>query len=395
MKSVSKIMAAIALAAIGAHAQTGGFRPGQLAVLRIGDGASDLRGRQSQVFIDQFDPAAADQTGPSFSVAVPAKGTNAIWMNGHAGTEGGLSRSGDHSVLTITGYCGDILSLPGTPSKLAYDRGICVVDAAGVTHLAYRGDKWYGLFGDKTNPRGVVTDGANKFWGCGNGFGTLFYSRETGVRNFGGFTSVRAIRIIHDALYASIAGSDASDDSPAGIYGFADASGAPQALPTAAGTAMKSVVPSPQPYTHIAGFDVSPKGDVAYMADAVYGIVKVVKQNGAWQLACYIYIPGYGGAGTGILTNSASTAMHAGCFGLVADFNQAQPVIYATTTEWSGFGGVNVNSNRLIRIDDTSSATGGVTVTNWGRTLAFSGSTKTCFRGVDFTPEPLRLSPGR
>jgi hypothetical protein len=395
MKRAFRNIMVLAVATTAAHLQADGFRPGQLAVLRIGDGDSDLRVRQSQVFIDQFDPAAADQAGPSFTVAIPCKGTNSIWMNGHAGTEGGLARSGDRSVLTVTGYCGDILSLPGTPSKLAYDRGICVVDATGGTRLAYRGNKWYGLFGDKTNPRGVVTDGTNNFWGCGNGFGALYFNGETGVRNFGGFTSVRAIRIIHDTLYVSIAGSDASDDSPAGIYGFADASGAAQALPSAAHTQMKVSVPSPQPYTHTAGFDVSPKGDVAYMADAVYGIVKFTKQNGAWQLASYIYIPGYGGAGTGILTNSASTAVHAGCFGLVADFSQPHPVLFATTTEWSGFGGVNVNSNRLVRIEDTSSATGGVTVTNAGRTLAFSGSTKTCFRGVDFTPEPRRLSASR
>ncbi len=387
MKSVSKIAMIIVLSACAAHAQSSGFRPGQLAVLRIGDGAADLRLRQSQVFVDQFDPTAADQSEPSFSVAIPDKGTNALWMNGHAGTEGGLVRSGDHSVLTITGYSGDILSLPGTPSKLAYDRGICVVDAEGGTRLAYRGNKWYGLSGEKTNPRGVVTDGTNNYWGCGNEVGTLFFNNDAGVRRFGGFSSTRAIKIIHDTLYASIAGSDGTDDSPAGIYSFADDSGALKALPSAASAGMRPAVPSVQPFTHIAGFDISPQGDVAYMADAVYGIVKYIKQNGAWQLACCIYIPGYGGAGTGILTNSMSTAMHAGCFGLVADFTQAHPVVYATTTEWSAYGGVNVNSNRLIRIDDTNSATGGATVTNAGRTLAFSGSTRTCFRAVDFTPE--------
>ncbi len=128
-----------ALVALAAHAQTDGFSPAQLAVLRVGDGTSELRTRQRQVFDEHYDPSGAGQTRPTFSVAVPAKGTNALWMNGHAGTEGELVRSSDRSVLTITGYCGDIHSLPGTPSKLAYDRGICVIDAAGGTHLAYRG----------------------------------------------------------------------------------------------------------------------------------------------------------------------------------------------------------------------------------------------------------------
>ncbi len=207
--------------------------------------------------------------------------------------------------------------------------------------------------------------------------------------------STRAIKIIHDTLYASIAGSDGNNESPAGIYSFVNVSEEPQPLPNAAGTGMKLAIPSRQPYNHIAGFDISPQGDVAYMADAVYGIVKYIKQNGAWQLACRFYIPGYGGASTGILTNSLSTTINAGCFGLVADFSQPHPVIYATTTEWCGYGGLNVNSNRLIQIDDTNSAGEGVTITNAGQTLAFSGSVNTCFRGVDFTPEARPSSASR
>ncbi len=396
LRSGTGFLAAIALAGTfpgQVAGQSAGFQPGQLVVLRVGDGgseggASDLRSRQTPVFIDQFDPSAASQSRPSFSVALPCKGTNALWMNGNAGTEGGLARSADHCLLTLTGYCGDILSSPGTPSRLPYERGICVVEPSGATRLAYRGNKWYGLYGDKTNPRGVVSDGTNNFWGCGNEFGTLFFNAGPGIVRLRGVPSTRQIKFINHSLYASITGSDGSDAFPGGLYDFADADGAPAPMPAASTATMKLAVPAAAPFLHIAGFDIGPQGDVAYMADAVNGVVKYIKSGGQWQVACQFYIPGFGGAGTGILTNSASTTVRAGCFGLAADFLGPHPVLFATTTEWSGYGGINVNSNRLIRLDDTNAATGGVCVTNFGRTLAFAPATNICFRAVDFAPEP-------
>ena len=45
---------------------------------------------------------------------MPTNGTDALWLNGNAGTEGNLTRSADRSVLALSGYSGDILSLPGT-----------------------------------------------------------------------------------------------------------------------------------------------------------------------------------------------------------------------------------------------------------------------------------------
>lgn len=369
-------------------AQGSGFQPGKLAVLRIGDGISDLSARQNPVFVDQFDPGLDNQAKASFSAAIPTAGTNALWMNGNAGTEGGMARSANHSALTLAGYCGDMLSMRGTPSKLNYDRGICVVAADGSSRLAYKGSKWYGLSGEKTNPRGVASDGVDNFWGCGNVLGTLFYSAGTGVISLKSAASTRAVKIVNQTVYTSIMSSDGDEKHPGGIYNFADASHAPAWQPKSADAAMNLVVPVTAPYVHVTGFDMNPQGNVAYLADIVYGIQKYMKSGDTWKLACNFHIPGYAGAGTGILTNSTSTGVRAGCFGLAVDFSGPHPVVYATTTEWVGYGGLNVNSNRLIRLDDTYSAATGTTITNFARTLAFAPGTNECFRAVDFTPEP-------
>ena len=365
------------------------FEPGKIAVLRVGDGSSDLKSRQNPVFIDQFDSTTADQTTPGFSVAIPTKGTNALWINGNAYTEGVMARSGDRTALTLSGYCGDILSQRGTPSKLSYDRGICMVDVDGSTHLVCKGAKWYGLDGDKTNPRGAVTDGHGNFWGCGSEVGPLYFSEKTGVLSLRGVSSTRDVKIINNTLYTSIMASDGEGNSPGGIYRFVDSAQKPLPLPTTADASLSLAIPAASPYVRVVGFDISPKGDIAYMADAVYGVQKYEKIGADWKLTRAFYIPGYNGPGTGILTNSASSEIRIGCFGLAVDFSGANPVIYATTLDWSGYEGDNSNSNRLIRVEDTNAVGSSLTVTNNVRTLAWAGATNVCFRAIDFTPEHL------
>lgn len=375
-------------------AQPKSFHPGHLAVLRAGDGTADLATHQTPVFIDEYDAGAADQASPSFTVALPTTGTNALWINGNAPTEGGMARSADGSVLTVSGYCGNLLSKKGTPSKLAYDRGICVIAADASTRLAYSGSNWYGLSGGKTNPRGAVTDGTNNFWGCGSELGTLYYNAAGTTVVIPSVASTRAIRIFNGTLFFSIMGSDGlagSTTGPAGgIYDFVDASGAPVPLPNNNSVHISLAVPTPEPYNHVSGFVVNAPGNLAYTADEFSGIQKYVKTGNDWKLACSFYIPGYEGPHTGILTNAASTQIHAGCFGLAADFSGAHPVVFATTTESIGYGTANVNQNRLIRIDDTNNVTTGAVVTNFGVTLARAAGTNISFRAIDFAPEARR-----
>jgi hypothetical protein len=390
--------ASAALFALGAHAQ---FSAGKLAVLQEGDGgfargttaASDLANKQNPVFIDQFDPTVlAGTNGPSFQVAIPTNGSDSLWLNGNAGTEGNLTRSADRSVLAFSGYSGNILSLsPGTaPSNLAYDRGICLIDAAGNNHLAYRGGAWYGISTGKTNPRGVATDGTNQFWGCGNGYGSIYYNANTAADpiQFQNIALSSAVKIRNNAVYTTVKGSESVNLYPAGIYSFVDFYNAPVPYPNAA-SYLQLVMPATPPYTNCIGFDIDPSGSIAYTADSSLGIQKYVKSGGSWNLACNFYIPGYYDATNfhRFQTNDVSGAVPVGCFGLTVDWSGTNPVIYATTSD-SGWNSSNpYYGNRVIRIDDTNSVTGGATVTNPVTTIAIAPVTNLVYKCVDFTPD--------
>lgn len=373
MKKIILTAAAVALAGLIAGAEPAQFLPKHLAVLRAGDGVLDLKLKQSPVFIDEF---ATDgfNAAPLLTVKIPTTGTNTIFFNGHAATEGMLSRSADGRLLVFAGYGGvNLLQDSGTPSLLNIERGFCTVDADGKIQTAI-----YGKQGDeKMNPRGIVTDGTNNFWGCGNASGTVYYNPAdlTEPVAFTAIPNSRAVKIIGNVLYTTLNGPDGYVSGvPAGIFSFADADGNPAPLPRAAGSTLKLVVAAKKPYTKIAGFDMNPQGTIAYMADAVAGIQKYVKVNGAWKFAYNFAIP---------QNIPASENRETGCFDVTADFSGPAPVVYATTTE--GYNGC-VNSNRVVKIVDTN-AMAAVT------TLAQAGSTKMAYRGIAFTPESLPANP--
>ncbi len=359
-----------------ARAQNGQFLPGHLAVLRAGDGVVGLHLKQAPIFVDQFDTNGNNAT-PSFTVAIPTNGANAFFFNGHAATEGNLSRSSDRTVIAFAGYGGvNLLENSGTPSLLDIPRGYCTIDAMGAIHsVLFRGT----MTDVKVNPRGVATDGVNNFWGCGNANGTFYYNPATTAQpvRFNFLPNSRAVRIINDALYASINGADGTAiDKPAGIYDFVDASGGPLPFPRSANARTNLVVPAEAPYTKNAGFDMNSAGTIAYMSDTASGIQKYAKSGGTWKFAYSFSIPQ-------TIPEDLNNAK--GCFGLAVDFSGPAPIIYATTTE--GYGG-GINSNRVVRIIDTNATATVVT-------LARAGSAEMAFRGIDFTPELLGASPAK
>lgn len=367
MKKIIQIAAIFALAASASPAAS--LQSQHLAVLRAGDGLLDLKLKQSPVFIDEFVPGSFNAT-PVSTIAIPTNGSDALFFNGHAATEGLLARSANRQLLTIAGYGGvNLLQVPGTPSVLDIHRAFCTVNAVGATHTTLY--KAQGSV-EKLNPRGVVTDDSNNFWGCGNAFATVYYNPTTASQPtiFSSIENSRAIRIIGGTLYVTLNGPDATagGTSP-GIFSVVDPSGIPSALPRSAASQLKLEVKAKEPFTKIAGFDMNPQHTIAYTADTVAGIEKYVKTNGAWVFAYNFPIP---------QTIPAAENHSTGCFGVVADFSGAAPIIYATTTE--GYNGC-VNSNRVVQIVDTNAT---ATVT----TLAQAGSAKIAYRGIDFTPEP-------
>jgi hypothetical protein len=375
MKKTLLTTAAVMLAGLAIQAQSVQFLPQHLAVLRAGDGVVELKLKQSPVFIDEYTPGSFNDS-PSFTIKIPTNGPDTLFFNGHAATEGMLTLSADHHLLAFAGYGGaNLLQISGTPSLLDMKRGFCTVDSAGNTHTTFYRE--HGGADAKMNPRGVVTDGTNNFWGCGNALGTVYFNPtgSAAAVNFAAIPTTRAIKIINGVVYATLNQADGTaSDLPPGIFSFANSHGDPTPLPRSAGSTLKPVVSAEKVYGKIAGFDLNPQGTVAYTADTDAGVQKYIKTGDTWKFAYNFAIP----------QNIPATDNHEnGCFGLAVDFSGAAPVIYATTTE--GYNGC-VNSNRVVQIIDTNAQ---AVVT----TIAQSTSTNIAFRGIAFTPGTPVVSP--
>jgi hypothetical protein len=383
------------------------FTAGYLAVLRAGDNgpsqtnqasASSLGGaHQAPTFIDEFDPSNSitisttntGTNGPIFSVAIPTNDPGALWFNGHAGTEGYLSSSGDGGTVSFSGYGGDILAQPGTPSDLDIPRGICVIDVNGSNYIAFEGSTWYGLgAGAQTNPRGVVSDdGTNNFFGSGSEDGTEWFnpSEENPPQTVQNLNSSRQVKIINGVFYTSLQQGDGGGQYPQGIYNLQSFDGGfPVDLPEGDAFYLNLVIPASAQYPNADGFDINPQGNIAYIADDNRGIEKYVENNGNWQVACAFAFTNQFDLAPPSLSNYP--VGYSGAFGLVVDWSGANPVVYATTTEELGSF---INSNRLIRLNDNYNYTDGQVhdVSADIVTLATAWSTNVVFRGLAWAPD--------
>ncbi len=391
-----------ALLAFDAHAQNTNvaFIAGKLAVFRGGDGVYTIAtDRQHPSFIDEYDPAIPNQVSPIMTVALPTNGANAMWFNAHAGSEGqGLTRSADRQSLAVTGYYGDLNSIPGTPSSATndsgqgYDRGFGIVDAFTNFNVVYHSQFWFGLLPGITqnNPRGIATDGANSnFWGCGTvagtptgGFdetGTLYWSPGDAdpyiVQNY--VDSAYSMKIINGVLYM-VAQNETGGAQANGVYDFVDNNNNLFPLPDAGNNIFtyytNLFLPFGATYSHVETFDMNPAGTIAYAADEVYGVVKFVNSGGTWTSPYYFNSNNIGSA-----TQPKGAT---GCFGIAVDFSGTNPVIYATTLDEGD--GANTCSNRLISIVDNGAPDPNALL---AQTLATASNINEVFRGVDFTPD--------
>jgi hypothetical protein len=411
-------LAALLACSVQAQNTNLAFTPGKLVVLRAGDGIITIKtGRQHPDFIDEYDPALANQAGPLLSLELPTNGPNAIFGNAHAGSEGqGMTRSADRQYLTVCGYCGNINSISGTPSSATnaanpdgYPRGFGLIDAFTNFNVTYASTFWYGQPPgvSQDNPRGIATDGSNDFWGCGTVAGnqTGGIVAETGTLFWNGnenpdpgpiqneVDSAYFMRIINDTLYMVCqTGTGGAQNN--GVYTFQEFDvfgGTPEPLPWLPGSddegdtlTTNLFINFGPAYANILTFDMNPAGTIAYAADETYGIVKFVNNGAGSWTSPYLFNSNNIGSGVG---STYGIPVHpggsTGCYGIVVDFSGTNPVIYATTTEEGD--GANLCSNRLISIVDTGTAPNSTSIV--ATTLAQCGSINECFRGLDFAPD--------
>jgi hypothetical protein len=313
------------------------FIPGNLAVLRAGDGVESLSSHGNSIYVDQF---TTNGTLVS-SLAIPDNTTNALLISGSASSEGALTRSADGRLLLIAGYNIAYTNSSSSLTKSSADdvpRALGVLDIAGNFALAAATTNQYG----ENNMRSGTTDGQGNYWGAGANSGTYYFG-DAETNNVQ--TNVANSIVIQDLggnLFFST-----SKTTP-GIWQIPGTPTTPAAANVFLATGDDS-----SPYA----FAFNTNFTTAYIADdtlAGNGGVQRWDFNGnAWTM-----------------TYAFTSLTNIGARGLTVDFSGAHPVIYATTAEDA--------NNRLVTFTDTG-ADAPLT------TLATSGVNQ-LFRGVAFAP---------
>jgi hypothetical protein len=340
-KMVALALAAATSAVLSGQSIAAPQTPGNLAILRVGEGATALSNASTAVFVDQYTPAGVFVNSTAVSTSIPS----ALTTSGSATSEGALTRSPDGSTLFFAGYN----IAPGTAS-IASSTSATAGRIVGM--INGNGDYVAGsittLFSGNNIRSAIGTSVSGNQYAVGGTSGQVLVNTNTAVSST--VTNSRVLGIVGGNLYFS------TGSGTAGIYSI-------PGLPTATGntaTAVFATGTGSSPYD----FAFSPDGTIAYVADdraitSGGGIQKYTFDGNAWSLA---YTLGTGASST------------VGTRGLAVDFSGTNPVVYATTAESS--------ANRLIGVIDTgASSTASVLAT---------AATNTAFRGLEFTvvPEP-------
>ncbi len=313
--------------------------PGNLAVLRVGDGVESPSSHGNAVFLDQF------STNGNFLnlIAVPANATNALIVSGSASSEGSLTRSADGRLLVLAGYnialTNSLFSLAGSAATNV-PRVLGAIDIAGGFSLVGVTTNQF----SNNNIRSGTSDGRGNYWGAGANSGTFYFGDAAPGIIQSDVANTRCIQDVGDNLYFS---------SASGTPGIWRISGTPLIAAGPPSLVLTSGA-SGSPFA----FAFSPDFTVAYVADDTLagqgGVQRWDSANGTWVLS-YVF---------GALTNS-------GARGLAVDFSGSRPVLYATTAEST--------ANRLVTIVDAGPDSAVTTL--------FTAGANQFYRGVAFTPD--------
>lgn len=185
------------------------FTPGNLAVYRVGDGATQLAGTGNPVFIDEYTPAGTLVQ----SIAMPSSGNGVKLIAGGTTTsEGLLTLSPDGTRLALTGY--NTAPLPTAPlastTSSVVQRSVAVVDPAGSASLY----SFSSAFASSSSPRSAIIDGDKLYM---SGGGSVHYASagamtpgstgnsSTSLYNLS-FGPARSLGIADKQLYSSFTG---------------------------------------------------------------------------------------------------------------------------------------------------------------------------------------------
>ena len=379
------------------------FTPGNLVVVRIGDGSASLSNASSAVFLDEYTPAGTLVQ----SVAIPtaASGNNhSLTLSGSATSEGALTLSVNGQLLVLAGYdAGTGKTSVATDSTI--NRTIGTVSSNGTINTAtgFLAGSAY----KKNNFRGAATQDGSAFWSSGagsSGTGGTWYvtsgsftSSATQISST--ISSTRVVNIFGGQLYTS-----SSSSSYHGVNSVGSG------LPTSTGQTSANLPGFPAADTSSSAygfyfFDLNPNVpgvDVAYVCDdraaSGGGLLKYSLVSGSWVLngnisssaglrgvtgysSCSgvkLFISGQGGLYTftdasgynqpltGSLTQLVTPATNTVIRGVAfAPGTTAQTALQVTAT------GVNITCNGAANGSISTAPTGGTGpyTFNWGNSI--------------------------
>ncbi len=331
-------------------ALAGPFTPGNIVVVRVGNGAAALSNAAAPVFLEEYTIGGGlVQTIPMPEITVGAN--RRFTMSGTSTSDGSINLSVDRGYLTITGYdaATGTASVTGTTSAVA-NRVVGIISAGGTINTTTALTDAY----TTSNIRGAVTTNGTDLWLAGTGTNPSNAVRYTTVgattstQLFSTITNIRTIGIYNGQLYCG---------SATGTYQGVSSIGT--GTPTTAGQTVTLLPGFPTvagPGTY--GFEINPfEGNTMYVADD-----RTVASGGGiqkWTLA----------AGTWTLAYTIAPDAILGSRGLTVDWRTATPKIYATTT-----------GNSLVAITDNGSAATSTLIP------LITAGTNTAFRGIAFAP---------
>jgi len=318
------------------------FTAGNLVVVRVGDGITTPTGASTAVFLDEYTTSGSLVQ----SVAMPSSpsGSNApLTLSGTAASEGAIVPSVDGRYLTVAGYgvAPDTLSVASTTSAKV-NRVVARIDANAAMDIST-------ILTDASsgnNIRGAVTNDGTAFWIAGAAGGVRYAAlgATTSTQLSTTVTNTRVINIFNNQLYVS--------SNKSSCFGVSSVG---SGVPTTSGQTITLLNGFPTSTSSPNGFSIN--GNTIYVADdrtdGTGGVQKWKYSGSTWSLA-YLLAPSSG----------------TGAIGLVVDWTNPNPVIYATTTD-----------NKIVTVTDAGSGSSFTTLA--------TGAAKTLLHGVSFTPRPL------
>jgi hypothetical protein len=329
-------------------AQASALTPGNLVVVRMGDGSAALTSASTAVFLDEYTPAGV--LVQSIPLPTAVSGTNGPFTNsGTATSEGFLNLSADGRYLIQGGYS----AAPGvagiaTSTSTTAPRVIARTDLSGNvdTSTILNGDTSYSA----TNIRSATSIDGAEFWAAGaSPSGAPADGGVRYVAALGANTSLQLATTPTNTRVITIASGQLYVSSASGTFQGVSTVGT--GLPTTAGQTV-TLLPGFPTATGPGSYDYFfADANTVFVADDRAapngGIQKWTQSAGTWTLQ-YTLTPASGG-----------------CRGLTGVVNAGVATLYATTTQTS--------VNNIVTVTDTGAGSPFTVVASAGTNTAFRG----------------------